>query len=110
MRIFALEFKFQKTGSGVLGTGNEMKFQRTFNTASAAGLNIYQCCEIEKNQDTPTLPTTFRKKFKDTPTLPVSQVAYQVYYPSYQGILPKVCYSMLPQVHYPRYTTQGILP
>jgi len=46
----------------------------------------------KKNQDTPTLPTTFRKKFKDTPTLPVSQVAYQVYYPRYAttGTLPEV--------------------
>ena len=33
-----------------------------------------------RNQDTPTLPTTFRKNLKDTPTLPVSQVAYKVYY------------------------------
>ena len=52
----------------------------------------------KKNQYTPTLPTTFGKNFKDTPTLPVSQVAYQVYYPSYQGTLPKV--------YYPRYSTQ----
>ena len=61
----------------------------------------------KKNQDTPTLPTTFRKNLKDTPTLPVSQVAYQVYYlkytlVSYQGLLPKVCYH--------RYTTQDIRP
>ena len=62
--------------------------------------HFYHCCEIEKNQDIPTLPTTFRKKFKDTPTLPVSQVAYQDTLVSYQGTLLKV--------YYHRYTTLGI--
>ena len=52
----------------------------------------YSVVKLKKNQDTPIIPTTIRKKFNDTPTSPVSRVAYQVDYPSYQGILPKIWY------------------